>query len=62
MVTVSLEKPWAQCIYSIFPLCMESNALEKSTNKSFAFEIFLHKHLWWFNKKSESEKLWIDVS
>ena len=32
-VTVSLGRPYACSICSIFLLCMESKALEKSTNK-----------------------------
>ena len=31
-VTVSLWRPYAYSICSMFPLCMESNASEKSTN------------------------------
>ena len=34
--TVSFGRPWASSIYSIFPLCMESNALEKSINNIVA--------------------------
>ena len=36
MVTVSLERRYACSIYSIFPLCLESNVLEKSTTNSVA--------------------------
>ena len=39
-VTVSLRRPKARSICSIFPLCMESNALEKSPNKSVAAKSF----------------------
>ena len=41
--TVSLGRFLAISICSIFPLCMESNALEKSTNNIVAFK-FLHEH------------------
>ena len=41
--TVSLDLK-ARSIYSIFPLYLESNTLEKSTNKSVAFS-FLHESL-----------------
>ena len=40
VVTVSLERPWARSICSIFFLCIESNALEKSTNKSVTSSFF----------------------
>ena len=33
LVTISLGRPYASSIRSIFPLSMESNALEKFTNK-----------------------------
>ena len=36
MVTLSLRKPNARRIGNIFPLCMKSNVLEKSTNDSVA--------------------------
>ena len=39
-VTVSFGKPKARSICSIFSLCMESNALEKSTNKC-CYEVLL---------------------
>ena len=39
-VTVSLGRPYARSICSIFPLSMESNALEKSTKKSFTTIFF----------------------
>ena len=32
--TVSLGRPWVSSICSIFPLCMESKTLERSTNKA----------------------------
>ena len=38
--TVSLGRPYARSICSIFRLCMESNALGKSTNKSVASSFF----------------------
>ena len=38
-VTVSLRRPYANSIYSIFPVWMELNALEKSQNKC-CLEIF----------------------
>ena len=43
-VTVSLGKTYAKSICSIFPLCMESNAWEKSTNKCVASKV-LYEHL-----------------
>ena len=39
-VTVSLGRLYARSISSIFLLCMESNALEKSTNNSVAWRFF----------------------
>ena len=41
-VTVSLERPYARSICPIFLLCIESNALEKSTYNSVASRFFLH--------------------
>ena len=38
--TVSLGRPRARSICSIFPLCMALNALDKSTNNSVASRIF----------------------
>ena len=38
--TVSLGRPQASSICSIFPLCMESKALEKSTNNIVASSFF----------------------
>ena len=38
--TVSLGRPLARSIGSIFPLCMESKALEKSTNNIVASRFF----------------------
>ena len=43
-LTVSLRRLYASNICTIFLLCMESNALEKSTNKSVASK-FLHELL-----------------
>ena len=40
VVTVSFRRPYAGSICSIFPLCIKSNALEKSTNKSVALRFF----------------------
>ena len=37
---ISLRRPYASFIYSISPLCMESNTLEKSSNKSVASRFF----------------------
>ena len=39
-VTFSLGRPKARSICSIFPLCMESKALEKSTNWSVSLRFF----------------------
>ena len=39
-VTVSLRKPLARSICSIFPLCMESDTLQKSTNNIVASRFF----------------------
>ena len=39
-VTVSLGRPCTKSNYFIFPLCMESNALEKSTNKCVTSKFF----------------------
>ena len=44
-LTVSLGRSYAWSICSMFSLCMESNALEKSTNNSAASR-FLPKFLW----------------
>ncbi len=38
--TVSFGSPGARSICSIFPLCIESNALEKSTNNIVASSFF----------------------
>ena len=39
-VAVSLGRQYARSICSSFSLCMESNALEKSMNKSIASRFF----------------------
>ena len=39
-VTVSFGRPYASRICSIFPLCMESKALVKSTNSNVACRFF----------------------
>ena len=41
-VTVSLGRPYAGSIFSIFPLCMGSKALEMSTNKIVVSSYFSH--------------------
>ena len=46
--TVSLGRPEARSICLIFPLCIETNGLEKSTNTSVAWRFFLW-YLLWFN-------------
>ena len=38
--TVSFGRQYASRIYSIFPLCMESKALVKSTNSNVACRFF----------------------
>ena len=43
--TVSLGRPEASSFYSIFPLCMESKALDKSTNNIVASRFFAHTPL-----------------
>ena len=58
-VAVSLGRLYALSICSIFSQCIESKALEKSTNNSVA-SIFFHVLLRGFNELSGSEKLWID--
>ena len=40
VVTVFLGRPYACSISSIFPVCMESNVLEKSPNDSVALRFF----------------------
>ena len=50
-VTVSLGGPHARSIFSIFPLFVESNALEKPSDKSVASKS-LHVPLRWFDKKN----------
>ena len=59
--TVSLGRLLARSICSIFPLCMESNALEKSINNSVASR-FLHEHLPIFDELSKFVISWIDFS
>ena len=41
--TVSFGRPQARSICFIFPLCMESNALEKSTNNIVASTFFFSR-------------------
>ena len=60
-VNVSLDRPQASCICSIFPLCMESKALEKSTNNIVASRI-LHVHLQEFDEESKFVTPWIYFS
>ena len=49
--TVSLEIQLARSICSIFPLCMESNALEKSTDNSATSSFFfLHEYFLGFDE------------
>ena len=44
----SLGRPFARSICFSFLLCMEPNALEKSTNKSIALRFFRHTPMiWW---------------
>ena len=38
--TISLWRPYAFSIHSILPLCIESNALQKSMNKIVASRFF----------------------
>ena len=45
MLTVSLGRPYASRIYSIFALCMELNTLEKSTNNNVASRFIAHTTL-----------------
>ena len=52
----------ARGICSNFPLCMESNDFEKSTNRSVHFRFFLQEHPIKFNGLSKCLMLWIDVS
>ena len=52
-----MGRPYVRSICSIFPLCMESNALEKSTNKKDASRFFFHILLQWFNELSNSERV-----
>ena len=68
VVTISLERPFANCICSLFPLCMETNALQKSMKNSVAstfsltpsmlvwicdvVEQFLPKPFWFFKEFS----------
>ena len=59
-VTVSLGRPYARSIYSIFPLCMESNVLEKFKNKIVSAR-FLYELLW-FIGLSETVMLWNNFS
>ena len=40
-----MEKLYSCSIYYIFPLCMEWNALEKSSNNSIALTYFAHTPL-----------------
>ena len=61
VVTVSLGRPYARIICSIFPLCMESNALEKSTNNSVASRVFL-RNLLKFDGWSKCVISWINYS
>ena len=44
-VTVSLGRPYARSIYCIFPLCIVSNALVKSTNKCCLKIFCMYSHL-----------------
>ena len=46
----------------LLPLCMESNTLEKSANKSIASRFFLYKFLLKFDGLSEFVVLWITFS
>ena len=55
-ISVSLGRTYARSIFSIFPLCRESNTLEKSTNKCY---IYSFKDLM---NCLESVKLWINFS
>ena len=55
------ETRYVRSICFIFPLCIESNALEKSSNKSVATR-FLSELLLWFDRSLESVILWIDLS
>ena len=59
--TVSLGRSYARGICSIFSLCMESNASEKSTSKC-RLKVFLREILLEFDVLSEFVKLWIDFS
>ena len=43
-VTTSLGRPYSGSICSIFPLCVESNAFEKSTNSSVALRLVARTH------------------
>ena len=54
-VTVSLGRTFAISIYSIFPLCMESNILEKSTNKSVSSKFFCTMS---FYDSTDCQNLW----
>ena len=56
----SLGSPYTRSISSNFPLCMESNALEKSTNNSIASRFFVHTHSMF--RLSESVELRINFS
>ena len=58
--SVSLGRPLAS-ICSIIPLCMESNVLEKSTNKSVVL-VFLHELILKFDGLLKFLILWIDFS
>ena len=58
--TISFGRPSTRGICSIFSQCIESNALEKSTNNSDA-SIFLHELLI-FEGLSEFVILWINYS
>ena len=60
-VTVSMGRPYACSICSIFPLCVESNTLKKSMNKSVVSR-FLHEFLVWIDGLSESVMFWISFS
>ena len=40
VMTVSLGRPYTRSFCSIFPMCMESNALKKSTNEIVASRFF----------------------
>ena len=57
---VSLARRYTSILY-IVSLCMESNALETFLNNS-VYKRILYELFRWFEKWSESGKLWIDFS